>query len=468
MTKPRLLAVLLSLLGAMLTPPASADYRQKAEAQMDYIQAHFYDAAAKRYHGRIPDKPGGLPYAFMWDNGVQWRALVDAARYDPAKYKPLLATYGEGLRQDYWDPRPKGSPPGFNAYCSGPGGDDKYYDDNAWMVLGFLEAYDLTHAPVYLQWAKETQAFVLSGWDDALGGGIFWKLKHESKNTCVNAPAAVSALRLSTRGGGREQLDWGLRLHQWTDTTLQDKDGLYWDNIRLDGTVEKAKWTYNTGLMIEADVLLFQMRRDPKALAEAERSADAALLAWQDPETGRFENGANFTHLLCESLIRLYEVDHKIAYLNAVRRHAAYGYRYVHDPAQGGFWSDWKMRDHRPDEAKELLENASDARLFWLLTPYPDAEELSARGMKAAGRGKDAQAEQWLRQAADSDTEDVEARYRLWKVLVREKKTAAASAEEQALTKMGGNDALRKRLEALGWTKTDKASPKAPPEGQSH
>ena len=455
MNKPGIIAAVLSLLGATLAPPASADYRQKAEAQMEYIQTHFYDASASRYHGRSPDKPGGLPYAFMWDNGVQIRALVDAARYEPARYKPLLTTFGAGLRQYYWDTQPKGSPPGFNAYCSGPGGDDKYYDDNAWLVLGFVEAYDLTHEAKYLQWANETQAFVLSGWDDTLGGGIFWKLKHESKNTCVNAPDAVAALELSTRGAGQAQRDWGLRLHKWTDATLQDTDGLYWDNIRVDGTVEKAKWTYNTGLMIEADVLLYKMQHDPKALAEAERSADASIKQWQDPETGRIENGANFTHLLCESFIRLYEVDHKVAYLNAVRRHAAYGDRYVHDVVGGGYWSDWKARDHRPDEAKELLENASDARLLWLLVPYPDGAALTARGDVASGKGRNAQAEQLFRQAADSDTEDVESRYRLWKVLKQEKKTAEAAAEGQDLTKLAArSDGLRKRLTALGWSES--------------
>ena len=451
MFKPCLLAAALSVMAAAFAPPASADYHQKAEAQMEYIQTHFYDIAASRYHSHFPDKPGGLPYAFMWDNGVQFRALVDASRYDPAKYKPLLAAYGDGLRQYYWDPRPKGSPPGFNAYCSGPGGDDKYYDDNAWMVLGFVEAYDQTRDAKYLQWARETQAFVLSGWDETLGGGLYWKLKHESKNTCVNAPDAVAALDLSTRGGGRDQLDWGLRLCKWTDATLKDKDGLYWDNVRLNGTVETHKWTYNTGLMIEADVLLFKLRHDPKALAEAERSADAALAAWQDPETGRFQDGSTFSHLLCESLVRLYEADHKIVYLDAVRRHAAYGYRYVHDAASGGFWSDWHAQGHKPDEAKELLENASDARLFWLLAPYLDSDQLTAKGVEAAGQGKDAQAEQWLRQAAGSDAEAVEARFRLWKVLQREKKTADTAAAEQDLTKLARRDDLRKRLEALGW-----------------
>ena len=416
---------------------------------MDYIQSHFYDATTHRYHSRWPDDPKGLPYAFMWDNGVQWRALVDAARYQPAQYQPLLESYGDALRQGYWDPQ--GAVPGFNAYCSGPGGDDKYYDDNAWMVLGFLEAYAQTHQPKYLQWANETQAFVLSGWDEKLGGGLYWKLKHESKNTCVNAPAAVSALRLSVLGKGQDQLAWGRKLYQWTNATLQDKDGLYWDNVRLDSSIEKTKWTYNTALMIEADVLLFQMRHDRRYLHEAERSADASLAAWQDPDTGRFQNDAKFTHLLCESLIRLYEADHKLIYLNAVRRHAAYGARYVRDTVNGGYWSDWAVRDHKSDEAKSLIENASDARLLWVLAPYPDSAALYTKGLAAAGQGADAQAEGWFRQAADSDTEAVEARFRLWKVLVREKKPAEAAAEAKALIKSAGEAGLRKRLEALGW-----------------
>jgi len=452
----------LTVILSMLTPPASADYRQKAQEQMDYIQSHFYDAPAKRYHGKYPDEAQGLPYAFMWANGVQWRALLDAARYEPVKYSPILENYGEGMRQYYWDPQPKGSPPGFNAYCSGPGGTDKYYDDNAWLVLGFFEAYNQTHNPKYLQWAKETQTFVLSGWDETLGGGIYWKLNHESKNTCVNAPAAVSALDLAGTGTARDQWAWGQRLHTWVNATLQDKDGLYWDNIKLDGSIEKSKWTYNTALMIEADILLSKRQHDPKLLAHAERSADAGLAAWQDADTGRFQNDANFTHLLCEALIRLYEVDHNLRYLNAVRRHAAYGYRYVRDAEHGGYWSSWNKRSHKPEEAKDLLENASDARLFWLLAPYPDVNVLYAKGIEAARRSQNAQAEQWFRQAADSDTENVEARYRLWKVLGREKKTEAAATQAEALTKMAAKDDLRNRLEALGWRGAVPAPPTPP------
>ncbi len=449
-TRVLILAVCL-LLGAALPVLADAgrSYREKAEAQMDYIQAHFYDASSGRYHAESPEKPGGLPYSFMWENGVQLRALVDAAHSDPAKYAPILDAFAEALQKYYWDP--VGPNPGFNAYCSGPGGDDKYYDDNAWLVLGFEEAYQQTKDPKYLKWANETQRFVLSGWDDKLGGGLYWSLKHNSKNTCVTAPASVGALRLSLLNEPDQRV-WGTRLRDWTNANLQDKtDSLYWDNVRLDGSVEKTKWTYNTALMIESDLVMYQITKGPKQLAAAERLADASLKEWQDPDTGRFQNDAKFTHLLCESLIQLYQVDHNTAYLNAVRRNAAFATQHVYDAAGGGYWGNWGAKTRKTDERKDLLENASVARLFWMLAPYEDSGELLARGVSLAGQGRDAQAEPLLRQAADSDTEAVEARYRLWKVLVREKKGANAAAQDAILVKKAQDPDLRKRLEAVGW-----------------
>ncbi len=140
------LVALPCLAAALAGPPARADYRQKGEAPTAWDQAHYYDAAAKKYRDSYPVDPKALPWTLMWANGVQWRVLAAAAQDDPARYRPLLDAFAQGL-QEYWDPQPKGSPPGFNAYCSGPGGDDKYYDDNAWLVLGYLEAYDATHDP---------------------------------------------------------------------------------------------------------------------------------------------------------------------------------------------------------------------------------------------------------------------------------------------------------------------------------
>ena len=445
-----LLAVAVLAGGADAKPIPPSGYRLKAEEATDYIQSHFYEASTRRYRPSVPPVSGELPYDFMWGNGVQFSVLTAAAKEDPGKYKAALYDFTDGLSA-YWDA--SAPVPGYEAYCSGPGSEDKYYDDNEWMVLGFLEAYQNTHDAKFLDMARATQNFVLSGWDDKLGGGIYWKLEHKSKNTCSNAPAAASALRLDQLTGDREQGAWALRIQAWTQANLQDKDSLYWDACHIDGTLEKTKWTYNTALMIRTEVLLYQLRHTEPDLAEAKRMADAGLARWTDPATGslqKTEDATRFTHLFCEALLRLYDVTQDVRYLNAVRQQAAFGYKYARDP-NGGYWDKWVTKPHKPDETKTLIENASAARLFWLLAPYPDVAELTQAGREAAGRGQEAEAEALLREAADSDRDAVESRYYLYKVLARAKKQAEAAAEMARLTQLAKDPAVEQRLKAAGW-----------------
>ncbi len=124
--------------------PTPSGYRLQAEAETDWIQAHYYDPAVHRYHPSYPPKKGELPYDFMWGNGVQFTVLAAAAKEDPAKYRAALDGFAQGLSA-YWDS--SALVPGYEAYCSGPGSQDKYYDDNEWMVLGFAEAYQNTNDP---------------------------------------------------------------------------------------------------------------------------------------------------------------------------------------------------------------------------------------------------------------------------------------------------------------------------------
>jgi len=365
-----LLLIAMVLLTGMA--PAFADYQKKAEEVTDYIQTHFYDAAAKRYRPSFPVDPKALPYDFMWANGVQYSAVVAAARWNPAKYRKLLTDFSDGMESGYWDPQ--APVPGFNAYCSGPGGTDKYYDDNAWLAISFAEAYKNTHDPIFLKRALETQKFVLSGWDETLGEGIFWKLDHQSKNTCSNSPTAAAALHLVQLTGDKDQLAWALKIRKWLGGKLQDTDGLYWDCVTTQGKIEKTKWSYNTAMVIQADLLLYQPQHQPADLREARRMADAGLAYWTDPATGslqKTENSPRFTVYFCEALLRLYDQTNDKKYVDAVRRHADHGYRVARDP-QGGYWDNWKDGSHRPDERKSLIENAAAARLFWLLVPYSD------------------------------------------------------------------------------------------------
>ena len=394
-------AALLAVGVAALSAPAWANYEQKALEATDYIQRAFYDPNAKLYHPTAPLKPDGLPYEVMWGNGLQYSVLVFATKADPEKYKPVLYDFTDGL-QRFWD---KDAPiPGFDAYFSSPTDDDKYYDDNAWLVLDFVEAYDETKDPRFLDWAQRTQNFVLSGYDDKLGGGLYWhQQKKESKNTCVSAPAAAAALDLYRVTGDKTDLNQATQLYNWTCDKLQDKDGLFWDNINLNGEIGKAKFTYNTALMLRNNVQLYKVTNDPKYLNEARRVADASLDYFTKAD-GKFADDPKFNNWLCEALLMTYQATDDIKYLNAVRRHADYGYRNGRDASDGGYWDNWSATSHAPDERKTLIENSSAARIFWLLAPYDDLEQLRAKTLTALKNGDTKTALNYYQQVLASDS----------------------------------------------------------------
>jgi uncharacterized protein YyaL (SSP411 family) len=380
--------------------PASANYRAKALEATDFIQKTLYDPEAGLYRPQYPINPKALPYDFMWGNGVEYSVLVGATRYEPQTYRPLLDKFTASLER-YWDK--DAEVPGFDAYFSSKNGDDKYYDDNVWLVLGFAEAYEVTRDPKFLDWARRTQNFVLSGWDEKLGGGIYWhQQKKTSKNTCINGPAAAAAVELYEISHDPKDLEWAVKLYNWTNANLQDKDGLYWDGINLEGKVNDMKWTYNTALMIRTNVGLWQATRDGKYLKEARRVSDAALIKWVNPTTGALGDSARFNHLLCEALLHTYEATRDIKYLNAVRRHADFGYRYVRDVETGGYYDKWRDQNHPLDERKTLIENASAARILWELAPYADVEELRKSGDDALRKGDTKTALNFYQQALDS------------------------------------------------------------------
>ncbi len=346
-------------------------YRRKAEEVTAFIQTNLWDADAKRYHPAVPRDPKALPYDFMWANGVQFSALVGALRYDRRKYRPIVDAFFEGLNR-YWDSR--AAIPGYDAYFSNPGSSDKYYDDNAWMVLTFTEAYARTKEKRFLDRAEETLKFVLSGWDDRLGGGIYWHQAKKSKNTCSNGPSATAALAVAAYRNRDDYMDQAKRIVAWTNKNLQAPTGTFWDNVSLENKIERTQWTYNTGLMLRANLDLYRFTKDRRYREEAQRLGQASEKEFVNPRTGAFRDEANFSHLLAEAFLDLYRETKEPYLLRRVQQCATFVYKYVRDPKDGGYWTKWEIIPNRNEERKTLMTNASVARLFWLLADYPDPE----------------------------------------------------------------------------------------------
>lgn len=315
--------------------------------------------------------------AVMWGCGVQLSALVAASRID-ADWKPRLLEYVQGLDR-YWTDRNLTVVGGYDV-LPGPKPLDRYYDDNAWLVLALAEGYDVTGEAGMKVRAERTLNFVLSGEDKRLGGGIYWhEQEKKSKNTCSNAPGIVAVMRLYQLTRRAEYLIAARRLYFWTNAHLQDTDGLYWDNIKLDGTVEKTKWSYNTALMIRANCLLYQETREkyPQEaqgyLEEARRVALAAEAHWVKPETGAIADEGKFAHLLCEAFLTLSETDpnaERVAHWrNLVRRTALYLHAQIRD-ANGHYASRWDTPPTEPLTKVTLIDQASAARTLLLAAKY--------------------------------------------------------------------------------------------------
>lgn len=310
------------------------------------------------YRERLPRAE--LPYATLWPLSMYQSALITAAEHDPKRYLPALKRLQQTLLA-YWDDRYQ--PPGFDAY---PKGNDKYYDDNAWMALNYLRLYTLTRDKQWLRWAQEVHRFVWSGWDEQLGGGIYWHQGRKSKNTCSNAPALVSALWLYALTRAEEYLEQAKRIHTWLSACLQDpEDGLFWDNIQLDGQVDRTKFPYNTALVIQANLWWYRLTRGEEYLHETTRLARASEKMWLGWRSRAIEGYAPFVVKLCEAYRQMAEVTRDSRWVVLVERTAGF-VKTLRSP-EGDYPDDWHTEGKR-EPVTSLMALASAACLFGLVS----------------------------------------------------------------------------------------------------
>ncbi len=332
--------------------------QQWGEQLLRQIDTTFWMPGQKLYREETnADKP-----AFIWSASVELSALAAAARVAPDVYTERLKSYADALHV-YWTER--GGRAGFAAEPA-PVQADRYYDDNAWMALALLDTYAAVRDPQYLNWAEETLRFVLSGEDQQLGGGIYWREPDRpSKNACSTAPAIVAALRLYELNSNAQYVSAAQRLYEWTNAHLQDHDGLFFDHVRMDSQVDPTKWSYNSALMVESNVEFYKLTGDAKYLAEAQRIARAAQARWVHTETGAVSDDAPFAHLLAEAFLSLYAQDGE-AHWKQLAFGAIHFTQAQANRANGHYGRRWDGLTTKPESADRLIDWASAARAYWV------------------------------------------------------------------------------------------------------
>lgn len=282
------------------------------------------------------------------------------------KYKPYQDSLVIGVEQ-YLDTARQ--PVGYQAYPVKMDKSDRYYDDNGLVGIDYMESYFNTGNPIYLQRAKEVFKFILSGWNEDAGGGVTWLEGHnDQKPACTNGMATLTALKIYQGGKEEYYLNQGKRFYSWMYSTLRDSvTGIITNDVKLDGKQNRTFWTYNTGSLIEAAVLLYKFTGDKQYLQQAQQlAADSFKYFSSVPHDKNLTLHIDvpwFVTVLFRGYEALYKVDHNDKYLAAIEKDLNYAWNTAQDK-YGFLTASWTPKPQEKSKPKWLLDQSCIAELY--------------------------------------------------------------------------------------------------------
>ena len=142
---------------------------------------------------------------------------------------------------------------------------NEYNDDLLWAGLAFVRGYLITGQTRFLTQAKWAwNRLYTRGWDDTLGGGIWWSVDKEEKSGLSNNPAVCMAAYLYDATGEQQYLDKAIAIYDWVIKKLRHSDGAVSEKIDADGTVSTSYNVYNMGTFVEGTAALYRLTGNTK------------------------------------------------------------------------------------------------------------------------------------------------------------------------------------------------------------
>jgi len=306
--------------------------------------------------------------AYAWACGVLMSAMAEACKVDSsyisdtrAFFDTFHSNYHTGSRCG------KGAQGGYNAGYRGCG--DRYYDDNAWIALAQVELYMVCGDEKYLTWAKNTVAFSMSGENGPQNdppGGIRW---HESNtggsSVCAAAPTTLANLMIYEITGETKYFQDGLRIYTWLATSGLHRlsDGVYHET-------NQGPLGYQTAVVTQCAIRLYNITGDPAYLAEAQRLGAAMEKRFIDRSSHRLKQTGKWGgHDMTNAYVDLYEADHNPHWLNLAAGCIEYVRNHGWDPVTGRYPTDWNSTTAAP--STDVLDQASACRALWRMASTP-------------------------------------------------------------------------------------------------
>lgn len=192
---------------------------------------------------------------------------------------------------------------------------NRFNDDIMWITIACARGYLITGNRVWRDTAKRNfDAVYARGYNDTLGGGLYWTAQDKSKNACVNGPAAIAACLLCQIFNDKSYLTKAEAIYTWERGALfNPSTGAVYDNIRLSGHIARKAYTYNEGTFIGAADLLWKLTGDTNYLNDALLAANYTCKKIAHRKTlpdYRSGDAAGFNGIFMRWLARFVEDDH--------------------------------------------------------------------------------------------------------------------------------------------------------------
>ncbi|MGI6243397.1 MAG: glycoside hydrolase family 76 protein [Prevotella sp.] len=280
------------------SPEENIVYKDYAKLQMDNINQYFLIRSGKYkdlYLENYPVQNGDPEHTYLWAyvGLLSGSALLHQMGLED-NYANMAANFDR-----YYSAAGEVAVGGYSSSTNGTSGQGtRFYDDNSITGLELLSAYTLLKDDAYLEKAGRVVTFLKSGIDDVLGGGLWWNesqknqegVTDSNKPTCANGYATnflLNYYKVCPQDQKKEVLALAQGLYSWLVSNLQDpEDKTYWNDRQVDGSINKTKWTYNSGVMVSNGVLLYQITGEQSYLTQAIETAEGAYNYFVRPRAG--------------------------------------------------------------------------------------------------------------------------------------------------------------------------------------
>jgi predicted alpha-1,6-mannanase (GH76 family) len=210
---------------------------------------------------------------------------------------------------------------------------NRFYDDEGWWALAWIDVYEVNGDKTYLEMAESIFADMTSGWDSTCGGGIWWNKNRQYKNAIANELFLSVAAQLALNTNGVEKmtyLKWADKEWDWFAASgMINEQKLI--NDGLDNHCHNnraAEWTYNQGVVLGGLASLSMVENNPQLLVPANQIAMAAIKHLTDkngilhdpcePGCKRSGDGVQFKGIFVRNLMFLNVVSPHKLYANFV------------------------------------------------------------------------------------------------------------------------------------------------------